>query len=140
MQQSRSREGAWIEIAMGIRRGVLQQSRSREGAWIEIISQSIGIISKASRSREGAWIEISEIKNMIDELGVAPARERGLKSDVGGRCSPGICSRSREGAWIEIGQATLSCSGRLSRSREGAWIEMLAFKIFSISVSVAPAR
>ena len=54
--------------------------RSREGAWIEIAIGSIfGNRSAKSRSREGAWIEIHGYKTTFDSGYVAPARERGLK-------------------------------------------------------------
>ena len=36
-------------------------SRSREGAWIEISIIS-GALSNSGRSREGAWIEINQIQ------------------------------------------------------------------------------
>ena len=54
-----------------------------------------------SRSREGAWIEILLERSSGSTSPVAPARERGLKSQwmmvlMLSRC------RSREGAWIEI--------------------------------------
>ena len=37
VQNSRSREGAWIEIFVTRRKPTLTISRSREGAWIEIV-------------------------------------------------------------------------------------------------------
>ena len=37
--QSRSREGAWIEINIEAHKGDKNVGRSREGAWIEIASQ-----------------------------------------------------------------------------------------------------
>ena len=54
---------------------------------------------------------------------VAPARERGLKSQTSGTTdvSP---RRSREGAWIEISSAFNLRKNSQSRSREGAWIEI----------------
>ena len=76
----RSREGAWIEIALSSReiieyfvapareRGLkynyfLKVSggccRSREGAWIEIAGVATSSVTCTRRSREGAWIEIN---------------------------------------------------------------------------------
>ena len=54
-------------------------SRSREGAWIEIASCKAGIYRLFSRSREGAWIEIPTLERLWPYGFVAPARERGLK-------------------------------------------------------------
>ena len=54
--------------------------RSREGAWIEINVGTQGITYGEGRSREGAWIEIWIIQALLNGTGVAPARERGLKS------------------------------------------------------------
>ena len=34
----------------------------------------------SGRSREGAWIEMGQLIAMLGVYGVAPARERGLKS------------------------------------------------------------
>ena len=56
-------------------------------------------------------------------LRVAPARERGLKSEfVGSSLKPG--SRSRKGAWIEIRPRLLRRCEAIGRSRKGAWIEI----------------
>ena len=77
--QSRSREGAWIEIYLVL---VLPSSvlcRSREGAWIEIYLVLVLPSSVLCRSREGAWIEIALGASYNSIGGVAPARERGLK-------------------------------------------------------------
>ena len=55
--------------------------RSREGAWIEIAISANAWHATESRSREGAWIEM--LKSLYingGKNGVAPARERGLKS------------------------------------------------------------
>ena len=55
------------------------KSRSREGAWIEIATPITINSLRQGRSREGAWIEIefgNDPRNLLD---VAPARERGLK-------------------------------------------------------------
>ena len=79
----------------------LSDSRSREGAWIEIIVRSEKrppvIVAPArerglkcsywliwnewfrGRSREGAWIEILKKQTGKNAYMVAPARERGLK-------------------------------------------------------------
>ena len=54
-------------------------SRSREGARIEI-NPSLSILSSLlCRSREGARIEILLILLLEDQYLVAPVRERGLK-------------------------------------------------------------
>ena len=54
-------------------------SRSREGAWIEICKREGGRYDDASRSREGAWIEIERHFEGQRCSQVAPVRERGLK-------------------------------------------------------------
>ena len=54
------------------------------------------------RSREGAWIEILKPGIGADYFGVAPVRERGLKSNANGKYELSNFGRSREGAWIEI--------------------------------------
>ena len=54
----RSREGAWIEIALPELQKPIKPSRSREGAWIEIGRRSLTFFIPQRRSREGAWIEI----------------------------------------------------------------------------------
>ena len=53
------------------------------------------------RSREGAWIEIPQANLSAFAVGVAPARERGLKYQRLLQSNNNFC-RSREGAWIEI--------------------------------------
>ena len=104
-----------------------------------------GAVAGGGRSREGAWIEISAYSNQLASQSVAPARERGLKSNANGKYELSNFGRSREGAWIEIAvilmiflssavaparerglkwviqQASSTC---LRRSREGAWIEI----------------
>ena len=59
---------------------MVEVSRSREGAWIEMAVSALTLAVSACRSREGAWIEIlpSALRKELDN--VAPARERGLKS------------------------------------------------------------
>ena len=55
-------------------------SRSREGAWIEILIQSTRTLQRIRRSREGAWIEIYDcMEGETENYVVAPVRERGLK-------------------------------------------------------------
>ena len=54
--------------------------RSREGAWIEMALASAASLTIFSRSREGAWIEILGYRKNGRPSAVAPARERGLKS------------------------------------------------------------
>ena len=76
----RSREGAWIEIAITREQKTMCSSRSREGAWIEIRRNNVASKSQVTRrSREGAWIEISDVYPYDRVIIVAPARERGLK-------------------------------------------------------------
>ena len=79
IELSRSREGAWIEISLIIKKGkslsvaparerglkscgqclgCRLDSRSREGAWIEICNMCAVCIDINGRSREGAWIEM----------------------------------------------------------------------------------
>ena len=59
IHQSRSREGAWIEIAIFVGCNKGAKSRSREGAWIEMkILVLLIVLFLKRRSREGAWIEI----------------------------------------------------------------------------------
>ena len=58
------------------------------------------------------------------ELAVAPARERGLKSPMLNLLIVGILRRSREGAWIEIAVDMPNFDAEERRSREGAWIEI----------------
>ena len=58
------------------------ESRSREGAWIEIKS-CLGLsVRHFGRSREGAWIEIENYYDNATYITVAPVRERGLKWTV----------------------------------------------------------
>ena len=76
---SRSREGAWIEIALGVMIGSQSVRRSREGAWIEILQVILLRRFIFCRSREGAWIEIRPMQLVGFWHMVAPARERGLK-------------------------------------------------------------
>ena len=58
---------------------VTPNSRSREGAWIEIHALDCKLLSLFCRSREGAWIEIADMLYTSKQMAVAPARERGLK-------------------------------------------------------------
>ena len=57
----------------------MSNSRSREGAWIEISNPVPQTGEHYCRSREGAWIEIFITVSIYKYLSVAPARERGLK-------------------------------------------------------------
>ena len=97
----RSREGAWIEMAVLIilawlrfvapvrERGLkykwwskvyhFRPRRSREGAWIEIARILLDAQGGSSRSREGAWIEMHTPAPRLPSCTVAPVRERGLK-------------------------------------------------------------
>ena len=60
---------------------LLSLRRSREGAWIEIDGKKVKAPMPKRRSREGAWIEIDNGVGAGVTNSVAPARERGLKSD-----------------------------------------------------------
>ena len=53
--------------------------RSRKGAWIEMEIETKKAVNYARRSRKGAWIEIKPVPVGLLIVGVAPARERGLK-------------------------------------------------------------
>ena len=55
-------------------------SRSREGARIEINYKLVRRGKCHGRSREGARIEMPQANLSAFAVGVAPARERGLKS------------------------------------------------------------
>ena len=59
-------------------------------------------------------------------VGVAPARERGLKCPLLVAFLVTSLRRSREGAWIEMSPPVMLLNTPLSRSREGAWIEIVA--------------
>ena len=59
---SRSRKGAWIEIAFRINIYLLPVGRSRKGAWIEIVNLPLTNQLSVGRSRKGAWIEILATK------------------------------------------------------------------------------
>ena len=78
---SRSREGAWIEIAIvEVGENELQKCRSREGAWIEMtlaLSVIWPLLQVAPVRERGLKLGYTEAKN--DGLCVAPVRERGLK-------------------------------------------------------------
>ena len=76
------------------------------------------------RSREGAWIEIALSANYNLGEGVAPVRERGLKSPLYINAGVFFSGRSREGAWIEIKTSAFRLRAERGRSREGAWIEI----------------
>ena len=66
---------------------------------------------------------ICKVRGQLNNL-VAPARERGLKSDMDLQTCVEADSRSREGAWIEIGVVRDLKDPQRGRSREGAWIEI----------------
>ena len=76
----RSRKGAWIEINLELLIDVHYSGRSRKGAWIEIYKIWLSFFYLLGRSRKGAWIEINHSLKMTHHTGVAPVRERGLKS------------------------------------------------------------
>ena len=82
----------------------LPARRSREGAWIEMAMTERVYGSVRGRSREGAWIEILKYALHARKRAVAPARERGLKLMQSKAATAAAVSRSREGAWIEIEQ------------------------------------
>ena len=83
----------------------------------------------SSRSREGAWIEILFMSSLLNFQGVAPVRERGLKSAAVPVEKLSEYCRSREGAWIEIRYARRRSLSMMCRSREGAWIEIMSMII-----------
>ena len=103
---------------------VYKQSRSREGAWIEMRRQPTHWPHGTCRSREGAWIEIDNADVTPEPRPSLPRGSVDLNCTLRGakRCS---ISRSREGAWIEIAADYNVKLGKLGRSREGAWIEMI---------------
>ena len=84
------------------------QSRSREGAWIEIIRRRQALKGVIRRSREGAWIEMVRGLFGAAKAAVAPARERGLKLLRLCLIMVLALGRSREGAWIEMIPAPMS--------------------------------
>ena len=67
-----------------------------------MINSKRSAITSVSRSREGAWIEMRRVVRQARAVGVAPARERGLKSQKRMLLIVPVCRRSREGAWIEM--------------------------------------
>ena len=70
---------------------------------------------------------------------VAPARERGLKCLRANISSTGS-RRSRKGAWIEIVMRICKKVYPLRRSRKGAWIEIKMLNETQLNLAVAPAR
>ena len=50
-----------------IRKPTKTQSRSREGAWIEIMVMNKSTLQALRRSREGAWIEMGVHKLTVGE-------------------------------------------------------------------------
>ena len=94
----------------------------------------------AGRSREGAWIEMANNMIVQSMQGVAPVRERGLKSVFLIIFLSEVFCRSREGAWIEIMCCGITTCLDSSRSREGAWIEILNEVINYVKQNVAPVR
>ncbi len=94
----------------GMRRRLLPlHSRSREGAWIEIallISMPKGARVAPVRERGLKFFGFAFQRPLSH---VAPVRERGLKSS---RLvyDKWVNRRSREGAWIEMAPVTLSAS------------------------------
>ena len=121
--RSRSREGAWIEIAGGGNMASAPavapaRERGLKFRW-SFLGYSVQYVAPArerglkyvqktlkircvSRSREGAWIEIPNANGKFELSNVAPARERGLKFTLLLVLIFPLISRSREGAWIEI--------------------------------------
>ena len=59
-----------------------RKSRPRKGAWIEIELSLRWQVTRARRPRKGAWIEITLDSPTLSRISVAPARGRGLKSDL----------------------------------------------------------
>ena len=113
--------------------------RSREGAWIEIaLSANYNLGEGVAPARERG---LKFWKGLYYEVGeeVAPARERGLKSSLTSWLL-NLISRSREGAWIEMVCFLKLRSDVYCRSREGAWIEMALSSALLDTRAVAPAR
>ena len=161
LYRSRSRKGAWIEIALLRHPSRRIRCRSRKGAWIEISSTSFhspvttvapvrerGLksspsspftVTGACRSRKGAWIEIIALFQSWLSVRVAPVRERGLKLWLRVlHAEPQ--GRSRKGAWIEISTNLLISLLTSCRSRKGAWIE-IKLSLSQLSAHcVAPVR
>ena len=75
------------------------------------------------RSRKGAWIEISMNRTRPKQIVVAPARERGLKSNTMKEVREvGQVAPARERGlklYLYRGGSVAHC-----RSRKGAWIEI----------------
>ena len=77
------------------------RGRSREGAWIEIaLACAASALSAVAPARERGLKYYKDGRNVVVDV-VAPARERGLKFKLV-QALMRIYSRSREGAWIEI--------------------------------------
>ena len=78
----RSREGAWIEIALSASMSkALDVAPARERGLKYGIAQHL-YVCIGGRSRKGAWIEIRTWSAPIKAIFVAPARECGLKFTV----------------------------------------------------------
>ena len=88
-------------------------SRSREGAWIEIALQYPARTSPPVAPVRERGLKSDEYFDKAKAAGVAPVRERGLKS-AGEQQSAIIPGRSREGAWIEIYRAANDYKGEKS--------------------------
>ena len=77
------------------------QSRSREGAWIEIVNANAALSNSNVAPVRERGLKSPPLPTLTVTLPVAPVRERGLKcsATVGTNIDVG---RSREGAWIEM--------------------------------------
>ena len=136
---SRSREGAWIEMPLLERLWPYGFSRSREGAWIEIWHNLRHDSHALGRSREGAWIEICLITLWpLWRPTVAPARERGLKllMVLLPSARPIVAPARERGLKCPM-LMYIDCKQK-SRSREGAWIEMSDVDIYSLQAKSLP--